>query len=243
MTSFACVTTRPSAAPSYAHLARLAQAHLHAVWRVGARQIVDFTPGRPFVQPSVRRTPAVKGVPRSRWLTALGHDDQLVAWLKPQTCPSWLAKETLAALPEVLMLREVRYQIGTPGFRTREITLITTLLDAETYGVVISVISRVRKPAVPRRYRTSRSTNESGRAAKASRLSQEGQVVGFNHATTWSWPPRALSHRDRGMPLTAGVRRTLGVTNGRPGVKSTIWRAPTPSTACTPCWARRARCA
>ena len=33
--------------------------------RVGARQMVDFTPG-------VRRTPAVKGVPRSRWLTALG---------------------------------------------------------------------------------------------------------------------------------------------------------------------------
>jgi hypothetical protein len=120
---------------SYAHLALLVQAHLHAVLRVGARQIVDFTPGRPFVQPSVRRTPAVKGVPRSRWLTALGHYDQLVAWLKPKTCPSWLAKETLAALPEVLMLREVRYQIGTPGFRTREITLVTTLLDAESYRV------------------------------------------------------------------------------------------------------------
>jgi Transposase DDE domain len=120
---------------SYAHLALLVQAHLHAVLRVGARQIVDFTPGRPFVRPSVRRTPAVKGVPRSRWLTTLGHHDQLVAWLKPKTCPSWLAKEALAALPEVLMLREIRYQIGTPGFRTREITLVTTLLDAERYRV------------------------------------------------------------------------------------------------------------
>jgi hypothetical protein len=29
----------------------------------------------------------------------------------------------------------VRYRIGTSGFRTREITLVTTLLDAETYGV------------------------------------------------------------------------------------------------------------
>ena len=48
---------------------------------------------------SVRRTPAVKGVPRSRWLTPLGQHDQLVAWLKPKTCPSWLAKETLSALP------------------------------------------------------------------------------------------------------------------------------------------------
>ncbi|MDQ3828441.1 MAG: IS4 family transposase [Candidatus Tectomicrobia bacterium] len=120
---------------SYAHLALLVHAGVHAVLRVGARQIVDFTPGRPFVRPSVRRTPAVKGIPRSRWLTTLGDQDQLVTWLKPKTCPSWLARETLAALPDSLVLREVRYQIHTPGFRTREITLVTTLLDAESYRV------------------------------------------------------------------------------------------------------------
>jgi hypothetical protein len=33
------------------------------------------------------------------------------------------------------VLREVRYRIGTPGFRTRELTLVTTRLDAEAYGV------------------------------------------------------------------------------------------------------------
>jgi IS4 transposase len=33
------------------------------------------------------------------------------------------------------VLREVRYHIGTPGFRTRQITLVTTLLDAESYRV------------------------------------------------------------------------------------------------------------
>ena len=73
---------------SYAHLALLAHTGVHAVLRVAARQMVDFTPGRPFVTPGVRRTPAVKGVPRSRWHTALGHHDQLVTWLKPKTCPS-----------------------------------------------------------------------------------------------------------------------------------------------------------
>jgi hypothetical protein len=41
----------------------------------------------------------------------------------------------LAALPETLELREVRYGISTPGFRTRQITLVTTLLDAEVYRV------------------------------------------------------------------------------------------------------------
>jgi hypothetical protein len=120
---------------SYAHLALLVQAGVHAVLRVGARQIVDFTPGRPFVTPGVRRTPAVKGIPRSRWLTTLGVDDQLVTWLKPKTCPSWLTREALAALPEALVLREVRYSLGTPGFRTRQITLVTTLLDPERYPV------------------------------------------------------------------------------------------------------------
>jgi Transposase DDE domain len=120
---------------SYAHVALLVQAGVHAVLRVGARQIVDFTPGRPFVKPSVRRTSAVKGVPRSRWLKTLGVHDQLVAWLKPKTCPSWLARETLAALPESLVVREVRYHLGTPGFRTRQITLVTTLLDAAVYHV------------------------------------------------------------------------------------------------------------
>jgi hypothetical protein len=120
---------------SSAHLAPLAQAGVHAVLRVRARQIVDFTPGRPFVTPSVRRTPAVKGMPRSRWLKARGVDDQLVAWLKPKTCPSWLTREALAALPEALERREVRYRIGTPGFRTREITLVTTLVDADIYRV------------------------------------------------------------------------------------------------------------
>jgi hypothetical protein len=120
---------------SYAHLALLVQASVQAVLRVGARQIVDFTPGRSFVRPSVRRTPAVKGIPRSRWLKALGIHDQLVVWLKPKTCPSWLTREALAALPDSLVLREVRYHIGTPGFRTRQITLVTTLLDAEIYRV------------------------------------------------------------------------------------------------------------
>ena len=115
-----------------AHLALLVHAGLHAVRRVGARQIVAFAPGRPFVTPRVRRTPAVKGLPRSRGLKALGGHDQPVGWLKPKPCPSWLTREPLAPLPDSRALREVRYRIRTPGFRTREVTLVTTRLDAQT---------------------------------------------------------------------------------------------------------------
>jgi hypothetical protein len=79
---------------AYAPLARLVQAGVQAVRRVGARQIVAVTPGRPLVRPSGRRTAAVKGIPRSRWRNALGVADQLVMWLQPNTCPSWLTRET-----------------------------------------------------------------------------------------------------------------------------------------------------
>ena len=119
----------------YAHLARLVQAGVPAVLRVGARQIVDFTPGRLLVTPSVRRTAAVTGMPRSRWRKALGVDDQLVAWLQPKTCPSWLTREGLAAWPETLGLREGRSYPGMPGFRTRQITRVPTLLDPEVSRV------------------------------------------------------------------------------------------------------------
>jgi IS4 transposase len=132
---------------SSAHVALLVQAGLHTVLRVGARQIVDFTPGRPFVLPSVRRTPAVKGVPRSRWLTALGGHDQRVAWLKPKTCPAWLTRETLLALPDSIVRREVRDHLSTPGFRTRQMTLVTTRLDPEVDPVAdLAERSRRRWP-------------------------------------------------------------------------------------------------
>jgi hypothetical protein len=150
-----------------APLALLVQAGVHAVLRVGARQMVDVTPGRPLVRPSVRRTAAVKGVPRSRWLTAVGVQDQLVAWLTPQTCPAWLTREALAALPETFVLREVRDQISTPGCRTRQITLVTTRLDADSYGVAdlaelvppavagrdLPTTRRLKRALVPRRSR------------------------------------------------------------------------------------------
>ena len=36
-------------------------------------------------------------------------------------------------LPERQVVRELRYPVGQPGFRVREVTLVTTLLDAELY--------------------------------------------------------------------------------------------------------------
>jgi hypothetical protein len=36
-------------------------------------------------------------------------------------------------LPQTIVVREVRFQVTPPGFRTQSVTLVTTLLDASTY--------------------------------------------------------------------------------------------------------------
>jgi hypothetical protein len=117
---------------SFAHLAMLLSRGVHAIFRVHQKQIVDFTPGRAHVEPSRKRAP--KGMPRSRWLYALGTTDQVVEYFKPERRPDWMTAREYARLAESIRVREVRYQISAAGFRTREVTIVTTLLDAGVYS-------------------------------------------------------------------------------------------------------------
>lgn len=112
---------------SFAHLARLAGRGAHAVFRIHQKQLVDFTPGRPHAGPGEA------GRPRSRWLRSLGPLDQLVEWARPASRPAWMTAAEFEALPEVLSVRELRYRVGRRGFRVREVTLATTLLDPAAY--------------------------------------------------------------------------------------------------------------
>lgn len=113
---------------SFAHLALLVRRGVHGVFRIHQKQLVDFTPGRPHARPG-----DTKGRPRSRWLRALGACDQVVEWFKPRERPEWMTAEQYAALPATIPVREVRYTIARRGFRTRVVTLVTTLLDTELY--------------------------------------------------------------------------------------------------------------
>jgi hypothetical protein len=117
----------------YAHLALLFLRDVFGVFRIHQRQIVDFTPNRPHVVPGKGSSRGKKGMPRSRWIRAFGFQDQLVEWFKPVECPDWMSAEQYASLPESLQVRELRYRVDCKGYRTREITLVTTLLDAEFY--------------------------------------------------------------------------------------------------------------
>src|SRR4030095_3849218 len=94
------------------------------------KHLVDFTPGRPHVEPSARGKGHTKGQPRSRWLQQLGERDQRGHWLKPLAGPQWMDAEQFAHLPKRLEVRELQYRVHRKGFRVTKMTLVTTLLDA-----------------------------------------------------------------------------------------------------------------
>jgi len=118
---------------SYAHLALLHQRDCFGLFRAHQRTIVSFEPGRPHRGRSRRSGPAEPGQPSSRWVRRLGRDDQLVEYFKPRECPDWLTEAQYAALPESLLVRELRVKVRTPGRRVRSLTLVTTLLDPRQY--------------------------------------------------------------------------------------------------------------
>ena len=62
----------------------------------------------------------------------LGHNDHVVTWTKPQR-PTWMDQATYDSLPETLALREVRIAVTTPGCRVKDLVVVTTLRDHETY--------------------------------------------------------------------------------------------------------------
>ena len=89
----------------------LAQAHgLDGVFRLHHRRHYDFRRGR-----------------------RLGPEDHVVVWTKPKR-PPWLDAEIYAALPAPLTVRELRTVVSKPGYRTQELVVVTTLLDADRYA-------------------------------------------------------------------------------------------------------------
>jgi hypothetical protein len=60
----------------------------------------------------------------------LGQEDHVVQWIKPTSIRS-LDREEYHALPEFITVRETRIHVQQPGFRTRSIVVVTTLLDPE----------------------------------------------------------------------------------------------------------------
>jgi len=139
---------------SFVHLVMLFSRGIHGLFRIHQRQIVSFRLHRKHQLKNAKRKKAARKspgrnkplpLPRSRYVKRLCKRDQIVEWFKSATSrPKWMDKEQYRALPESLMVRELRFTLASKGQRTRTVTIATTLLDpllyprekiAELYGV------------------------------------------------------------------------------------------------------------
>ena len=94
----------------YVTLAGLPQQGVDVVSRLHQRRKVDFRKAR-----------------------RLGHDDGVFVWHKGDQQSSILTPAQWAALPNEIQVRIVRFTAACRGFRSQQITLVTTLLDGEKY--------------------------------------------------------------------------------------------------------------
>lgn len=95
---------------SFFMIALLRQRGVHVVVHQHQRRTTDFRKGK-----------------------RLGPNDHLVEWEKPAR-PTWMDQETYESLPDTIEVRELRVKIAVPGFRTKEVTLVTTLTNAKRYS-------------------------------------------------------------------------------------------------------------
>lgn len=120
---------------SFWHLAMLAQSSVNAVFRAHQRQIIDFAPNRRHRgQKGKKYKRDKKGMPTSRYVSRLGHEDQLVEWARPARKPDWMTAAQFEQMPEALLIRELRYHIVAKGCRTRVVMIATTLTDPARYS-------------------------------------------------------------------------------------------------------------
>jgi hypothetical protein len=83
--------------------------------------------GVDFIGRSVRHTDG------RRRLKRLGPQDWLVQWQRSPGPSLWLPLAQWLALPKQMTLRMVRGSLYCKGFRVRQVTLVTTLLDPQFY--------------------------------------------------------------------------------------------------------------
>lgn len=94
---------------SYMMIALLIQRGSHVCARLHQRRKTDFRRGK-----------------------RLGRYDHLIVWKRPPR-PKWMDEATYATIPDTLTLREIRYNVVEKGRRTKVITVVTTLTDADEF--------------------------------------------------------------------------------------------------------------
>lgn len=75
----------------------------------------------------------------------LGPHERLVTWKKGRQKSPYLSDAEWAALPEEIVVRVLRVRVKQPGFRTRSLALVTTLLDAVAYPAAAIAAAYLRR--------------------------------------------------------------------------------------------------
>lgn len=95
---------------AYFDIAAWLRAGVDFVGRVHQARIVDFREGK-----------------------RVSKCERLVEWARPKQRPRWLSKRAYRRMPKTLALRLIRVNVEQLGFRTRRITVATTLVDSTLY--------------------------------------------------------------------------------------------------------------
>lgn len=66
-------------------------------------------------------------------LERLGNNDRIVDWIKTKVRPKALTKKEWKTIPKTLRVREITVSVDIPGFRSRRIVVVTTLLDPKQF--------------------------------------------------------------------------------------------------------------
>lgn len=107
------VVVADSAYGTYGDLALVHSANADAVFRKLPARKCDFRRGK-----------------------KLGIGDHIVQWQRPLQCPQSMSLAEFEALPLSIEVREVHLLIQKPGFRPKEMILVTTLVDPKRYPKV-----------------------------------------------------------------------------------------------------------
>jgi len=99
---------------SFAHTAFILKNKLHAVFRMHQR--MKFSPQHAL-----------------QIVKKLSPCDMIVNWRKASWTPRWLSDAEYQALPNNIIVRWISYRVPRKGFRTKQVQLITTLLDPIAY--------------------------------------------------------------------------------------------------------------
>ena len=89
--------------------------------------LLQHTWGVDFIGRTTRR------IDGRRRLRRLGRNDWLIQWKKGPTVSPWMTLLQWQELPAMLTLRAVKGSLHQKGFRVRQVTVITTLLDSADY--------------------------------------------------------------------------------------------------------------